>query len=201
MGAEAQATVKFGSASSEGKALLETDELLFRGDFRLKIAFKDITSLHAVDGRLSVTYPDGTAVFTLGSKAEQWADKIRNPKRLIDKLGVKADHRVVVLNVDDAEFADQLNGRAEDVSTRLRKDADVIFFGVASVGELARLTKLRDSMQRDGMMWVIAPKGKGGIKDTDVLAAGRAAGLVDVKIAGFSASHSATKFVIPKSQR
>jgi hypothetical protein len=201
MGAEAQATVKVGRKSFAGKALLETSELIFRGDTRLKIPFAQITSLNARDGKLTVTYGDDTAVFTLGSKAEQWADKIRNPKSLIDKLGVKADHRVVVLNVDDAAFVAQLRQRAPDVSTRLRKDADVIMFGAASLPELARLEKLRDAIKRDGMIWTVTPKGKGGIKDTDVMAAGKRAGLVDVKVASFSATHSASKFVIPKAQR
>jgi hypothetical protein len=33
------------------------------------------------------------------------------------------------------------------------------------------------------------------------MAAGRSAGLVDVKVASFSATHSAAKFVIPKALR
>ena len=37
MGAESQCTVQFGKQRSEGKAQLESDHLLFRGAFRLKI--------------------------------------------------------------------------------------------------------------------------------------------------------------------
>jgi hypothetical protein len=201
MGDEAPATLKLGRKTSEGTALLETSELIFRGNIRLRIPFKDITSIEAKDGRLRVRYADGDATITLGAKAERWAQKIRNPKSLIDKLGVKPEHRVVVLNVDDAAFARQLAERAPDVSTRLRKDADVIFLGAESLAELSRLAKLRDSIKRDGMIWTITPKGKGGIKDTDVMAAGKQAGLVDVKVAAFSETHSAAKFVIPKAQR
>jgi hypothetical protein len=51
------------------------------------------------------------------------------------------------------------------------------------------------------MIWTVTPKGKSGIKDTDVMAAGKAAGLVDVKVAAFSPTHTAAKFVIPKAQR
>ena len=39
MGNEARCKVRFGKQESEGKALLETSEVLFRGDFRLKIPF------------------------------------------------------------------------------------------------------------------------------------------------------------------
>jgi hypothetical protein len=43
VGAEAVCRVVYGDQVSEGKALLETAELLFRGDFRLKIPFREIT--------------------------------------------------------------------------------------------------------------------------------------------------------------
>jgi hypothetical protein len=201
MGAEAEATVTFRRKTSAGKALLETSELIFRGDVRLKIPFKDITALNAGGGRLSVTFPDGTAVFTLGPKAEQWAQKIRNPKSLIDKLGVKAQQRVVVIDVHYAAFDAELAQRTQDVSRRLRKDADAIFLGADSVAALRKLHKLRDYIKCDGMIWTITPKGKNGIKDTDVVAAGKQAGLVDVKVAAFSDTHTASKFVIPKAQR
>ena len=201
MGAEARVTVTYGGQTSEGKALLETSELIFRGEFRLKIPFRDITSIEARDGDLRIHSAAGTAVFALGAKAEQWAQKIRNPKSLIDKLGVKPEHRVVVLNVRDAAFLAQLRERAPDVSTRVRKDADVIFVGAETLDALGRLDALRDSIKRDGMIWTVTPKGKNGIKDTDVMAAGKRAGLVDVKVAAFSATHSAAKFVIPKAQR
>jgi hypothetical protein len=52
MGNELKCTVRFGKEASEGKALLETSEVLFRGDFRLKIPFASIKSAKAVDGEL-----------------------------------------------------------------------------------------------------------------------------------------------------
>jgi hypothetical protein len=51
------------------------------------------------------------------------------------------------------------------------------------------------------MIWAITPKGKDGIAEAAVVAAGKAAGLVDVKVAAFSPTHTAAKFVIPKAQR
>src|ERR1700735_5068440 len=40
MGQEIKCRVEFGKEKSEGKALLETAEVLFRGGFRLKIPFQ-----------------------------------------------------------------------------------------------------------------------------------------------------------------
>ena len=58
MGSEAQCTVQFGKQRSEGTARLETDHVLFRGAFRLKIPHKAITKLDADRTTLRVTFPD-----------------------------------------------------------------------------------------------------------------------------------------------
>jgi hypothetical protein len=50
-------------------------------------------------------------------------------------------------------------------------------------------------------LWIVYPKGKSEIREIDVLAAGKAAGLVDVKVVAFSATHTALKFVRPKAKR
>jgi hypothetical protein len=89
MGQEIKCRVDFAGESSEGKALLETSEIIFRGAFRLKIPFQAITALDASHGRLSVKYAGGQAVFHIGKAADKWADKIRNPPNRLDKLGVK----------------------------------------------------------------------------------------------------------------
>ena len=81
------------------------------------------------------------------------------------------------------------------------KDADAIFLGSDTLAGLDRIAALVPYIKRDGAIWTVTPKGKGGIKDTDIMAKGKAAGLVDVKVVSFSDTHSANKFVIPKAQR
>ncbi len=63
------------------------------------------------------------------------------------------------------------------------------------------LNRLRTSLTPAGGIWVVAPKGVAEITEADVLAAGRKAGLVDIKVVRFSATHTAHKFVVPKAQR
>jgi hypothetical protein len=203
MGAESRCTVHYAGQRSEGKALLETDHLSFRGTFRLDIPRKAITTLDAADGALHVTFPDGTATFELGPAAARWADKIRNPPTLLDKLGVKPGLRVAVLGVDDAPFLEQLATRTDDVARRTPKTAtDIIFFGANTVADLAKLAKLRDCLTPAGAIWVIHTKGKGAaFRDVDVFAAAKKAGLVDVKVASFSPTHTAEKLVVPVKLR
>jgi hypothetical protein len=201
VGAEAACSVTFGRKTSDGEALLESSEIIFRGDFRLVISLARISALDASGGKLSVTFPDGTAVFDLGPQAEKWAAKIRSPKTVIDKLDVKPGQRAVVLNVRDDGLASQLRERGVAVSARVAKDADVIFIGAETLAELSGLRQLVARIKRDGAIWTITPKGKGGIKDTDIMGVAKAAGLVALKVVSFSDTHSANKFVIPKAAR
>jgi hypothetical protein len=50
-------------------------------------------------------------------------------------------------------------------------------------------------------LWIVYPKGQKSITENDVIAAGRKTGLKDVKVVGFSATHTALKFVIPLDTR
>ena len=57
-------------------------------------------------------------------------------------------------------------------------------------------------LTRAGAIWVVSVKGKAvRVKDAEVRRAGEAAGLADVKGCGFSATHTALKFVIPSAAR
>jgi hypothetical protein len=151
MGAEAECLVEHGSRASHGKALLETRELRFRGDFRLVIPFTEIKSLTVSDGVLKVRAGSERSLWHLGPQAAKWADRIRNPKSVIDKLGVKSGHKVTIINIADETFMSQLRSRTNDVGRgRARTGCDVIFFGADSARELERLGKLKRYIKPDG---------------------------------------------------
>jgi hypothetical protein len=80
-------------------------------------------------------------------------------------------------------------------------DSDLIFVGVEKAADLARAAKATPSLSNAGSLWIVYPKGKQEIKEQQVLDAGRQAGLVDVKVVSFSATHTALKFVRPKAKR
>jgi hypothetical protein len=202
MGLELECAVVFSGRSSKGKALLETDTLLFRGDFRLEISFKTIQALVVEGQALKVTFPDGVALFQLGPQAEKWAEKIRNPKGLIEKLGVKTDSIVSVLKIQDESFRKELQGRAKEISEdKAKKESDFIFLGVETLSDLKKLKALVKAIKREGAIWTVSPKGKSGIKESEIFSAAKEAGLVAVKVARFSESHTANKFVIPVARR
>ncbi len=79
--------------------------------------------------------------------------------------------------------------------------ADLVFLAADSLADLDRIEPLAETMARDGGIWVVAPKGGVEPREAQVLEAGRAAGLKDVKVARWSDTHTAHKFVIPLDER
>ncbi len=202
MGNEVSCEVRFGKQQSGGKALLETSEILFRGEFRLKIPFSTIKSAKAVDGELRLQTAEGLAVFQLGAAAEKWCEKIVHPKSRIEKLGVKPGAKVSLLDDFAPDFLDELGKLTKSVSkSKVAPDSEWIFFAADSNEDLGALPKISKSMKGAAALWIVYPKDQKQITENDVLAAGRKCGLKDVKVVGFSTTHTALKFVIPLSDR
>jgi hypothetical protein len=134
--------------------------------------------------------------------------KPREPERdyshrlLIDKLAVKPGQKIAVLGVESAEFLTELEARVPEYSRGKRvARADVIFFSAEAIADLAQLTSLARSIQSNGAIWVVYPKGQKHIREIDVINAGKSAGLTDNNVCSFSTTHTALRFCIPVAQR
>jgi len=208
MGQELETRARLDGKIVNGRAMLETDYVLFRGAgkkqaaARVKILFRDIRSLDASGGWLRIRHAGGALEIELGPRAEKWAEKIRSPRGLLDKLGVTPGAAVALAGAADADFRGQLDARgcaiAEGTPAR---GTPLIFFGAESLQDLARAKSLAGRLSPAGALWIVYPKGQKHITENDVIAAGRQAGLKDVKVVGFSATHTALKFVIPVAKR
>lgn len=206
MGLEAKCTLRLGRERLAVKAHLDSDRLELRGGHRLDLPFKAVTAASAKPGgALHLVHGGGAFVleFADPATAEKWAQRIRSPKSLIDKLGVKPGARVAVLGVDDGEFLAQLTQRiGAKPATKPGAALDFLFYAADCAAELARLKPLKAHLQPAGAIWVVSRKGKAAtIKDVDVMEAARDAGLVDNKVCSFSATHTALKLVIPRAAR
>jgi hypothetical protein len=202
MGKECVCVARFGKQKSKGKALLETNELIFRGDFRLKAVFAALKSAKAVDGELRLETPEGLAVFELGEQAAKWCDKILHPKSRIEKIGVKAGAKVAIIGAFDADFVAELKPLAGAMAKeKIPPETDTIFLAADSLKELSSVAKTAKSMKGGTALWIVYPKGQKSLTENDVIAAGRKTGLKDVKVVGFSATHTALKFVLPLTKR
>ncbi len=123
-------------------------------------------------------------------------------KGIVEKLSVKPGSRVAMVALADEALADGLAAVGAKVKQGApRGEVDVILFGVNAESDLARLPSLIAKLARNGALWTVRPKGKNGVAENAVRAAGIEAGLVDVKVARYSETHTAEKFVIPLAKR
>jgi hypothetical protein len=203
MGLEAECTVRVGRKTSAGKALLEGELLLFRGEFRLDIPFDQMKSVDVDGDALVVRTADSEARLELGSiLAARWARLIKEPKGLFEKLEVGPQSRVAVVDVRDTLFVTALRERTASVAEgRVPEGAPIIFFGADTRDALRKVQLLRARLVDTGALWIVRPKGSKAISEADVFEAFRTAGLVDTKVVAFSKTHTAHKAVIPLELR
>ncbi len=192
MGREATCSLRYGGLTDHGKAQLESDTLLFRGDRfrgrdRLSIPFADMQAVSAQDGKLTFRHHGKAAEILLGPQAPKWADAILNPKSRLEKLGIAPGMTVAILGDAPADFLAEIPAQAASSAAGLR-----IFFAT-SPRDLKRVNS------RLAPLWIVYPKGQKEITQAEVIAVGRAAGLVDVKVMAFSPTHTALKFTLPKT--
>jgi hypothetical protein len=202
VGRDVTCRARIDGVAVEVRALLETDEVVLRGEHRRRIAFSAMEDVSSADGWLRIVHPDGTLELALGGQADAWCQRIQHPPSLLDKMGLRRGQKVAVVQVPEDGFVDLVAGCTEaPVLRRPGSACDMVVVGVATAADLGRLERLKAAIVPDGAIWVVHPKGRKDLRDVDVIAAGRAAGLVDNKVTRFSDTHSALRFVIPRAQR
>jgi len=205
LGNEANCVARFGKQKARGRALLETSELIFRsedGAMRLKFTFAEIKLAIAAGGELRVEVPEGAAIFELGANAAKWCEKILHPKTRLEKLGIKPNAAVSLVGNVATDFLAELRAQTTNVTNgKVAASAEWIFFAADSAKDLSQVSKLAKQLKGAAALWIVYPKGQKQITENDVLTAGRKSGLKDVKVVGFSPTHTALKFVIPVEKR
>jgi len=212
MGRESDATLRIDGDAHVGAALLETAEIIVRSEARFTFPFAAITSAKPKGSKLEIAFTDafrtiarkktaigaGKAVIELepGEDATKWADAVRAPKSVIDKLGIKPGHRVAVVGAFDASFLEQLPVR------QLEKGAQVVMLGVEAPKDLEKLKALRKDIDPEGGVWVVRAKGpKAPVAESKMREAAEKYGWVVTKVVAFSATHTADKLVVPVRDR
>lgn len=202
MGKELETRVTIDGVRRSGMRVhLGSSALEIGGRPRHSIDFASLRKLSVHDGELILETREAVVSIELGEQAAAWAAKIRNPPSRAQKLGLKPELRVALIG----QVATELSGEISAVGARLVEPgakADLVFLSVESSEDLLQLPRLVKRLGGAGALWVVRRKGRGAsVSETDVRSAAHAAGLVDVKVAAFSATHSADKFVIPVAAR
>lgn len=135
--------------------------------------------------------------------------KVRAPERdyshrsLMDKLGVRDRQTIAVVGVDDPNFLDDLaDSVPEFCGGTPDRACDLIFYAVRDRSDLVEVKNLARHLLRSGAIWAVYPKGKPQlIRDVDIIATAKAAGLIDNKVCKFSETHTALRLCIPVAKR
>src|SRR5229473_1225272 len=192
MGKELQGAVRVGRQRHQGKILLETNELIF----------SEMRDVQAKNGQLRIATNDDVLTFEVGTAAEKWREKILHPKTRVQKLGVKEGTKVRLLGEFPSDFVNELKAAsAEILQAGGSANADHNFIAAEGKSALAAIAKHAKKLKDAEALWVVYEKGKKDLTENDVIAAGRKAGLKDVKVVGFSSTHTALKFVLPLEKR
>ncbi len=122
---------------------------------------------------------------------------------LLDKLGLRPGMRIALIDINDPDIRALIADRTTDLTEGWPgPETDLVLLGADATQALAPLEALAARIRPNGAIWVVSRKGKAAtLRDVEVIEAARAAGLVDNKVASFSATHTALRLVIPVALR
>lgn len=205
MGQEIKTQLRWDGRIIEGTALLEIDSLVFRGGASLEVKFAEMMSVEANSGWLELKTQRGLLLLELGPKAEAWREKIKNPKALVEKLGLDATKKVCIAGKLDPDLRAEIDGSGAKVAkTAKGKDFDVVFLAAKEKKDLEKMPGLKEMIVDDGGIWIVYPKGQIGddaLTERAVLTSGRILQLTDNKQLKIDEVLTAVRFVIPVAQR
>jgi hypothetical protein len=121
---------------------------------------------------------------------------------LLDRLGVKDAMRIGLIGFRDAAFEAELRDRGARLEVEPQGGLDLLFYFAPDGAALLSLGELAQLIHDAGAIWVLRVKGPDlRVREVDIIDAGKAAGLVDNKIASFSETYAAMRLVVPLARR
>ena len=123
---------------------------------------------------------------------------------LLDKLGIRPGMRVALIDIDDEAIRPLLADRTSDVTEGWPEpDTDVVLLGADSIAQLAPLRDLAIAHPHERRDLGRLAQGQGGdpARRRGHRRGQGGSGLVDNKVASFSATHTALRLVIPVALR
>lgn len=209
MGQEIKTQLRLDGRIIDVTALLEGDSLVFRGGATMTIPFAEMFSVEASSGWLELKTPRGLMLLELGPKAAVWREKIKNPKALVEKLGLDATKKVCVVGKLDADLRADIDASGAKVAKSARgKGFDVVFVAANAKKDLEKVPAIKETIADDGAIWIVYPKATAtGVKvdpeltERAVLTAGRTLMMTDNKQVKINEDLTAVRFVIPVAYR
>ena len=199
MGREAICDCTFDGTTTKVKALLESEELILRGDISLRAPLHALHHVRVESESLCFNLDKGPIRLDLGAvAAKSWAKKIKSPPpSLADKLGITGKTVRAIGSISDRALDAAINSAAL-ISTR---NPDLILAYVDTPESLAAtLREAKAQLTRSTPIWLVYRKGPGHpLNESAIRTCLRANGLMDTKVASVSTELTALRFSRPKS--
>lgn len=193
MGREITAQVRWQGAEGEAKVLLESTELILRGELKAKLARSAIERAKATADGLSLSINGEPLHVTMNvAEAARWVKAIETPPpSLAAKLGVGPDRPVFAVGaLDDPALAEALCG-ATTASPEQASQLLVVIENPAQLESALALARTHPSLA----LWCVYPKGKAADPgDAEIRVAFREAGWMDNKTSAVSDRLTATRY-------
>ena len=194
MGLEARCTCRLNEGSGEVRALLETRELILRGELKRKFPLASITQVRVDGDDLRFRVEKEKVALELGATvAERWAKKLAAPPRtLAQKLGIAPSSKALVIGaVKDAALRDAVAGSEAAGPDEAKLSLAV----VADAAALDHALEFHETLPTGAPIWIIYAKGpRAAFGEAAVRAIMRAAGYIDSKVSAVSDALSATRY-------
>lgn len=195
MGREANCRCDWAGTTGSVKVLLESTELIVRGDIRRRVAVRNLQNVEVQSGRLSFNSDGDRVQLFLGtSQAKKWAEAIKKPPpSLAHKLGISDKTVVRVIGDCTDEALSEALGESPQIST---KNPDLIVACVETPENLAAAIRTaKPRLLKATPIWMVYPKGSGHpLNESMIRSLLRSSGMVDTKVASVSNRLTALRF-------
>ena len=196
MGREAVCTCDWAGEVAEVKAVLESREVILRGNLRRRVAFEEINDLKVEADSLCFRVGRDRVQLVLGySAAEKWAVTIAGPPpSLAQKLGISRG--TIVRTVGKIED-ENLKADLSEAARISDEDEDLIVAVVETQESLRSAFKQSTSaLKNDVPIWIVYKKGPGNaLNETAIRAFLRDNRLMDTKVVSVSTKFTALRFI------
>ena len=199
MGREALCECTFAGSTAKVKALLETNEIILRGDIRMTAPLKALKNIRVQSETLCFNVDKHTVQLHLGAAvAESWVKKIKSPPpTLADKLGIT--DKTIVRTIGEITDRALSNAIASGAQVSARNPNLILACIETPESLIATLKEAKAQLARSIPIWLVYRKGPGHpINESAIRTTLRAQGLMDTKVASVSEHLTALRFNRPK---
>jgi len=194
MGREVTCSCQWNGETGEVKALLESTEIILRGEIKRRVPLADVSDAAANDVGLRFKAGRNLVSLEMGaSEATRWVKKLSMPlPSLRNKLGLGGDAKAFVTGpISDETLSVALNG----ATTAKAANARLIIACAVDEAQIEAAIAAHAKLEPGCAIWIVHGKGRqAAFGEAKVREAMRSRGFIDTKVSAVSAALTATRY-------